>query len=496
MIKNLNRLWSLLTMVEYKWLKLILLLVFLITLINSIIARGGFTFSTYLNKPSSRDNPAEYYLGDTLELNYKLENKGLKFFRSVCFFLKDPRNNIHDITSFIERRINIQHYNCDSLVSECPINLENIGIDTTTGETSGNMITYPFLPTSELLEGNYELTVNLRKEDTPCSKNGIILGVNPSVDSINYFRYKKTNQVFEGYCPINNVEFTGCHSTAPVNSEINSNYRCQSPNLDCYQCSPGYLFSNTLNRCTFEGELPNDCLILKEKKPRYSKLNIVLVGDNYGSNMALFLNDVSLVKERILALEPFKELNDKINFYAINSEESMECRANCPPGTVLTCCNKYKIKSLVSQKCPYNYIIVLFNSNIFGGFGGDNFEQFSEGVSIVNHDTINFNPNAGAHEFGHSFGGLVDEYTGPSASDSTPDPERYVANDINCDSNSQCTKWQDLKGERRVGCFEGCKRVINGVYRPIRANTIMFDMSGDFGPVNEKHLKKLLERYE
>lgn len=482
-------------MVRYRWLKLILLLAFLFILTNGVISREGFNFSTYLNKPDSQDNPAEYYSGNTLELSYKLENKGPKFNKSVCFFLKDPKNNVHDITPLLENRINAQHYNCNSSVYECPIRLANIEIGTTSKEIDGSIMRYTF-PTSGLFEGNYELTTNLRNQNTPCSRGGVILGVRPSIDSINYFRYKKIKQVSGEYCPTNDTGFAGCRSIAPVNSEVNSSYRCQRSNLDCYQCNTDYLFSSTVNRCIFEGELPRDCFVLKENKPRYSKLNIVLVGDNYSSGIDLFLNDVGLVKERILALEPFKEFSDRINFYAINSKESMECRASCPPGTVLTCCNNYKIKALVSQKCPYNYIIVLFNSNVYGGFGGDNIGQFSEGISFVNHGAINFNPNVGVHEFGHSFGGLADEYVNPFGPQSIPYPEAHVANDVNCDSNPQCIKWQDLKGERNVGCFEGCKYVANGVYRPIEANSIMFDMNGDFGPVNERHLRKLLGKYE
>ncbi|MBI2139616.1 hypothetical protein HYU14_01720 [Candidatus Woesearchaeota archaeon] len=84
------------------------------------------------------------------------------------------------------------------------------------------------------------------------------------------------------------------------------------------------------------------------------------------------------------------------------------------------------------------------------------------------------------HEFGHSFGGLYDEYDFGS---STAFPPFRIPN---CDG-SDCSKWSSLNS---TGCFPGC-----GYTNWYRAydNTIMrnqYDLASSYGEVNRRELEK------
>lgn len=108
------------------------------------------------------------------------------------------------------------------------------------------------------------------------------------------------------------------------------------------------------------------------------------------------------------------------------------------------------------------------------------------------------------HEFGHSFGGLEDEYVDHELGG-------FGRRNINCftaESEKECLEnapWKDLVGmcfadscdSLTVGCFEGCAGSATGVYRPTLAS-IMLDGGTQvysFGLVNERELcKKIKER--
>ncbi|MBI2672760.1 hypothetical protein HYX19_00720 [Candidatus Woesearchaeota archaeon] len=247
------------------------------------------------------------------------------------------------------------------------------------------------------------------------------------------------------------------------------------------QINNGELLTESVNLINFTGPgLSDGCIVMQDNTPRNYKLKIVIIGDKYGpSNQDLFLQDTMAIKEQVLKFMPFKENKDKINFYAINPEEDLGCTFNCYNITRLICCDNSKLMRAVLSKCPFNEVIAVVNNESYGGSGLPTTTTTRRGIFF----------NVPIHEFGHSFGGLVDEYSADGAD--IP----YYPEDVNCDNNTQCLKWQNLTGIGGIGCFEGCKYRRYGLYRPIEVNSIMLDQNGDFGPVNERHLRRLLERY-
>lgn len=89
-----------------------------------------------------------------------------------------------------------------------------------------------------------------------------------------------------------------------------------------------------------------------------------------------------------------------------------------------------------------------------------------------------------AHELGHSFLGLSDEYHYAGSGGGSNSP--------NCDAYSSCYKWSDLRAQvqngyfpgREVGCVPGC---LNNASWTAMSSTIMRDIQNiDFGLVNER----------
>ncbi len=295
-----------------------------------------------------------------------------------------------------------------------------------------------------------------------------------------------------------NPTFLGCRvdGTHTENARINTTYSCSSP-FNCYECMGGYTRDPSRDRCVSAGtesipeRLPEDCIPLQDNHPRETKLKIAIVGSSYGAvNNELFIRDANRIKDQILSFEPFRSNSNKINFYALNSENDFGCHFNCQNIERLLCCTNWQVTDFVSTKCPYNKIILVFNSPLYGGAG--------QSIAITSNGGRAIDLNVPTHEFGHVFGGLADEYNYNTGH--IP----YSQSDVNCDNNPQCPKWSNLIGRYEndvtksvvtVGCFEGCKYQQRGLYRPIAVESIMLDLRGDFGPVNERHLTRLLESY-
>ena len=85
------------------------------------------------------------------------------------------------------------------------------------------------------------------------------------------------------------------------------------------------------------------------------------------------------------------------------------------------------------------------------------------------------------HEFGHSFGGLMDEYD-YGISYGTPWAP-------NCDY-AGCASWKDVSG---VGCYAVCSYA--NLFKPTPEMCRMADLYYDFCPVCAKQLNKLLKMY-
>ncbi len=152
----------------------------------------------------------------------------------------------------------------------------------------------------------------------------------------------------------------------------------------------------------------------------HKKVDVAILGDGYSKNdKKKFEKDLKRYTELFFSLEPYKSNRDKFNIYGIfkASEESGidEPGANIYKSTTLgtrfyslgseryVLTEDNKVTRDLAAHVPYDAIYIMCNSARYGGGGIYNFYcTFSADNQ--------FSPYIFLHEFGHSFGGLADEY--------------------------------------------------------------------------------------
>lgn len=164
---------------------------------------------------------------------------------------------------------------------------------------------------------------------------------------------------------------------------------------------------------------------VKVYKSHYSgdphiKVDVVILGDGYTANEEnKFEKDLNRYTEIFFAHEPYKSNKDKFNIYGVfkASEESGidEPGADIYKNTTLSTTfyslgsERYvltednKTMRNVAAHVPYDAVYIMCNSPRYGGGGIYNFY-----CTFVSDNQ--FSPYIFLHEFGHSFGGLADEY--------------------------------------------------------------------------------------
>lgn len=152
---------------------------------------------------------------------------------------------------------------------------------------------------------------------------------------------------------------------------------------------------------------------------------------------------------------------------------------------------------------PYDQLYLMSNTSRYGGggiynlystFPADN--EYSEYVFI--------------HEFGHSFGGLGDEYYGSPVATSDYYPEgvepwepnltrflegRFKWSDMVSKDTPVPTPPDDERFSNRVGLFEGAGYIGKGMYRPALDCTMFSKAFQDFCPVCTRAMRRRLTRY-
>lgn len=259
---------------------------------------------------------------------------------------------------------------------------------------------------------------------------------------------------------------------------------------------------------------PNDILIRQHSstppleheylhKGLYSKvaIDVVILAEGYAQyDMPKFLRDAKRVCVEILSYEPFKKYQEYFNIIAVKStsEESgvsvprkRDWRRTAFASHFDTFYSERylttrRVKSVHDAliNIPYEHIIILANTETYGGGGIYN----SYTLSSIHPE--HFLPVV-VHEFGHSFGGLADEYfyDNDTMSDSYAlDKEPWEQN-ITSLQDFTGKKWSSLlkrgtpiptpwglKKKYPIGVFEGAAYTSKGLYRPsddcrMRTNT-------------------------
>lgn len=153
---------------------------------------------------------------------------------------------------------------------------------------------------------------------------------------------------------------------------------------------------------------------------------------------------------------------------------------------------------------PYEHIIILANTDTYGGGGIYN----SYTLTTAHHSM--FRPVV-VHEFGHSFGGLADEY----AYDEAPSPlypydiepwEPNITTLVHFED-----KWKDMLEQgtpvptkpqadekliyTKVGVYEGAGYTKKGIYRPTTECRMRINEAPVFCPVCQRSLERTIRFY-
>lgn len=248
-------------------------------------------------------------------------------------------------------------------------------------------------------------------------------------------------------------------------------------------------------------------------------IDIAILAEGYTeAEMTLFYQDATAACESIFAHEPFKSKSNKFNVIAIASP-SADSGMSIPgknqwrhtafgshSDTFYS--ERYlttsRVKSIHNALAgiPYEHIILLANTERYGGGGIYN----SYTLTAAHHPL--FSPVI-VHEFGHSFGGLADEYfyDNDVLSDTysfTVEPwEQNITTRIDFVS-----KWQDMlslgtpiptpistKESYPIGVYEGGGYASKGIYRPAFNCRMRTNEYPAFCPVCQRSIQRVIEFY-
>lgn len=257
--------------------------------------------------------------------------------------------------------------------------------------------------------------------------------------------------------------------------------------------------------------------VFKSGDPR-EKIDVAIVAEGYTKDeMPKFLKKAQETVDAIFSFEPFGSLRDSFNFVAIMSP-SQDSGVSMPKegewkdtalgshfsthysDRYLTTSNVYRLNDILSG-IPFEHIIIVANTEGYGGGGIYN------DYTITTSDNPKFRPVV-AHEFGHSFGGLADEYfytneTSELYSSRVEPWEPNITTMKDFDS-----KWKGMlkkgtpiptaakdKDKYEVGVYEGGGYNAHGVFRPAYDCRMRTNECEAFCPVCQAALKRLIEFY-
>lgn len=233
-------------------------------------------------------------------------------------------------------------------------------------------------------------------------------------------------------------------------------------------------------------------------------IHIAYVAEGYTEEqLPQYLDDCREATEALFQHEPFRSLRDRFNIVALLSP-SKDTDVSQPGEGIwlstaldshfdtfyitryLTTLHLKKLHDVLACT-PYEHIIILANTAHYGGGGIFN----SYNLSYTRGK--NFRPVV-VHEFGHSFGGLGDEY--PYGDE---DPMYFADTDPwepnLTTSTKRPAKWQTLIDEGKASLIEGGGYLSKGVWRGQENCRMRTNEHPDFCPVCQQALTRLIDFY-
>lgn len=250
-------------------------------------------------------------------------------------------------------------------------------------------------------------------------------------------------------------------------------------------------------------------------------IDVVIMAEGYTEQeMDLFYKDAQIACDALFSHAPFNKLKNRFNIIAVGSPSqdsgvSIPGQGEWKSTAVSSHFNTFysdrylttsRVKSIHNWLAgiPYEHIIILANTDTYGGGGIYN----SYTLTTAHHP--NFRPVV-VHEFGHSFGGLADEYAYTEA----PSPQYpYVVEPWEPNITTLVefeSKWKDLvpagtpiptpvetKEDNlytKVGVYEGAGYTRKDIYRPTTECRMKINEAPAFCPVCQRALERVINFY-
>ena len=233
-------------------------------------------------------------------------------------------------------------------------------------------------------------------------------------------------------------------------------------------------------------------------------IRIAFVAEGYqGEELTTYLEDCRKAVRSLFNHEPFKSLQDRFNIIALLST-SEESGVSVPRQGIwkrtalgshfdtfyteryLTTLHLKRLHDLLAGT-PYEHIIILTNTTTYGGGGIYNSYNLAAAHGPMYEPVV-------VHEFGHSFGGLGDEYP---YGDSDPmyfaDTEPWEPNLTT--KHDFSGKWENLIREGKAGMVEGGGYLSHGVWRGQEDCRMRTNEYPTFCPVCQQALTRLIKFY-
>ena len=233
-------------------------------------------------------------------------------------------------------------------------------------------------------------------------------------------------------------------------------------------------------------------------------IHVAFVAEGYQQQeMDVFLNDCRIAMESLFAHEPFKQNKNRFNMVAVmpasvesgTSEPNKGIWKETPLAShfdtfysnrYLTTLHLKKLHDVLAGTA-YEHIIVLVNTERYGG--GGIYNSYNLTYAHGKH----FRPVV-VHEFGHSFGGLGDEYPYGDEdpmyfADTEPwEPNLTTKHDFN-------GKWENLIKDKKAGFIEGGGYLSKGVWRGYENCRMRTNEEPEFCLVCQQALQRLIDFY-
>ena len=234
-------------------------------------------------------------------------------------------------------------------------------------------------------------------------------------------------------------------------------------------------------------------------------IDVVILPEGYtAEEMDLFYRDAQAAVESFLNHRAFSELRDRFNFTAVELP-SAQSGVSVPQkgewrdtalgshfdtfysARYLTTLHLKQMHDLLAG-LPYEHIIILANTDTYGG--GGIFNSYT--LTTAHHEA--FAPVV-VHEFGHSFAGLADEYfyDDQFVEYYYPDVEPWEPN-ITTQADFSA-KWEGMLGQPGVGLLEGAGYQSKGVWRASEDCRMRTNAAPDFCPVCTEAIRSIIRYY-